>query len=350
VVQWQVAELIYLEDAGYWRNEMAWPPESTNERVLYFGENGRLSDSAPLDNGSDSYDYRPSVGLMTGRRGRGNITPWAMPLDQRLDEAYSLVYSSEPMTYKIEILGEVEALLYFSSTADTAYFHVKLCDVAPDGSSKLISDGGLLSSHRNSHEDPEPIEPGKVYDLRCRLKHCAYSLHPGHRLRVMVASADFQNAWPTGRPARNTLYRGGAYASRITAPVAGRASLEAPQFAESPHALPALSTVAAPEYAIRFDLVRDTVTTEFVSPPSIPPSGVIRSLFTVSNANPARAVVHSEVTYTAAHPTLNVHLDASCQTSSDENSDTHMSELEITVNGNRHFQKSWTESAPRRFC
>jgi hypothetical protein len=271
-----------------------------------------------------------------------------MPLDQRLDEAYSVLYTTDPLPEPMQLLGDAEAVLFISSTADTAYFHVKLCDVAPDGASKLITDGGLLASHRHSHETPEPLVPGQIYELRFSLKHAAYALDQGHRLRVAIASADFQNAWPTGKPARNMIHCGGTHASHVLLPIASAPSpLPEPKFAESPHPLPPLAAVAKPEYSLHFDLVNDTVTSEFASPPSVPPTGVNHSRFTVSNRNPARASIESRTTYTAPHPTLDIHIAATCQTASDETSYTHISEVEITVNGNRYFQKSWTESVPR---
>ena len=348
VRQWKKPAVIYLEDSGYWRNETTWPPANSTRQMLYLDDQGRLSEATPADRGVDSFDYRPLVGLMSGRHGRGNITPWAMPLDQRLDEAYSLVYSTEPLSSDWELLGEPEVWLFVSSTADTAYFHVKLCDVSPDGVSKLIGYGGLLTSHRNWHEKPEPIEPGHIYELRFALKHCAYQIERGHRLRVSIAGSDFQNAWPVGQAGRNSVHRG-ENRSRISFPVAGPPSLPAPQFAESPHPRPPLSAIPAPEYSIRMDLVRDTVTSEFLSPPSSPPTGVNRSSFTVSNTHPARAVIESSVTYTAPHPSLDIRLEATSHTSSDEHAYTHACELEITINGKRHFQKSWRETVPRRY-
>ena len=144
-----------------------------------------------------------------------------MPLDQRADDACSVVYETGPLAAPMELLGEPQAVLHVSSTAQVAYFHVRLCDVAPDGASRLISDGGLLATHRTSHERPELLIPGQIYELRIALKHCADVLAPGHRFRVAIASAEFQNAWPTGMPAHNTIFRGAAYPSRVVLPVAG---------------------------------------------------------------------------------------------------------------------------------
>ena len=72
------------------------------------------------------------------------------------------------------------------STADTAYFHVKITDVAPDGTSKWVNDGGLLATHRSSHAQPEPLEPSRVYELAIELKYMAYVFQKGHRIRVSI--------------------------------------------------------------------------------------------------------------------------------------------------------------------
>ncbi len=92
VRRWKKPGIIYLEDAGYWRNDTDWPPAGSRWRPLYLGEQARLLDSPPEKNTTESFDYRPSAGFTSGRHGRGNITPWAMPLDQRYDEAHSLVF------------------------------------------------------------------------------------------------------------------------------------------------------------------------------------------------------------------------------------------------------------------
>ena len=226
---WQEPSLLCLEDAGdvAQRSGLAAGPRAADRRCIC-----RMAARWPTtagDAGSASYAYRPSVGITTGRRGLGSTTPWAMPIDQRLDEAFSLLFTTEPLREKLELLGEPVALLHASSTAEVAYFHVKLCDVAADGTSRLITDGGLLATHRNSHDAPEGLTPGQVYLLRIPLRHCAYAIETGHRLRVAIASAEFQNAWPTGEAAVNTIHRGGEHASHIVLPVApgGSASLAA---------------------------------------------------------------------------------------------------------------------------
>ena len=344
---WQMPSLLCLEDAGTWRSEAAWPPERVRSTPMYFGDGGRLADAAGAD-GSDSFAHRPSVGVTTGRRGLGSTTPWAMPIDQRLDEAFSLLFTGETLREPMELLGEPVAVLHASSTAEVAYFHVKLCDVAPDGASRLICDGGLLATHRGSHEVPERLVPGQVYALRIPLRHCAYRIEAGHRLRVAIASAEFQNAWPTGEAAINTIYRGSELASHIVLPVApvDLAPLPPPEFAPSPHALPAAGSLARPDYRFEFDLVDDTVSCALRAPEGGRTGN--RSRYTVSNRDPARTVIASSATHVAVHQTLDIRVEATCQTSSDATSYMHTSQVRVTVDGAEHFRKSWAESVPRR--
>ena len=349
VREWAQPAALCLEDSGTWRSLLSWPPAHVQPTELHFAADGQLGGTPEAVAGADTYTYRPSVGMTTGRRGLGSTTPWGTPIDQRADEAFSMLYTTPVLTEPMELLGEPDIILHVSSTAQTAYFHARLCDVAPDGTSRLIADGGLLANHRASHQNPEPLVPGEIVALRFPLKHCAYAIARGHRLRVAVASADFQNAWPTGEAAENTVHRGGAHSSRIRLPVAGPCHelLPPPEFAPSPHPLPAEDALARPEYTMRWDLVADSVTCELASVEARASGIGNRSRYTVSNRTPAETSIESSYTYRAPHPTLDIRVEATCQTTSDAVSYTHASQVEIRVGGRIHFRKSWTESVPR---
>ena len=316
---------------------------------MHFQPAGGLAPEA-ADDAHDSYEYHPAVGIASGRHGRGNITPWAMPLDQRIDEAHSLTYTTPPLEEDMEVTGEPAATLYVSSSADTAYFVVKLCDVAPDGTSKLVTDGGLLATHRDSHSEPKPLEPGQVYELKFELKSTAYFFEKGHRIRVDVTSSDFQHAWPTGKPAVNAVYRDAKHPSHLMLPVipARNPTLPAPEFKPSPHPDPKLSDVPRPEHSVTHDLVNQTVTTSFASPSGTPVRGVNRSSFTVSQKDPADAVIRSSYEFPLPLPGSDVNVSAQSTLVSDAVTYRHMVEVEITVNGMRHFNKSWSVTVPRK--
>jgi len=116
--------------------------------------------------------------------------------------------------------------------------------------------------------------------------------------------------------------------------------------APSPHALPPAEALARPEYRVEFDLVADTVSCVLRTPDGGRTSN--HSRYTVSNNDPARTVITGTATHVAVHPTLDIRVEATCQTSSDVGSYTHLSQVRITVDGAVHFSRSWTESVPRR--
>ncbi len=66
----------------------------------------------------------------------------------------------------IEILGVPEVVLHLAVSAPVATAVVRLTDVAPDGTSAQVSAGILNLTHRRSHEHPEPLEPGRVEEVR----------------------------------------------------------------------------------------------------------------------------------------------------------------------------------------
>jgi hypothetical protein len=350
VREYKKPEPFYLQDAGFWRRETEWPPARVKNTAMYLHAGGALQRQAPEEEGGhDEYVYNPGVGVTTGRHGRGNISPWAMPLDQRLDEPYSLVFTTGPLENDTEVIGNPTATLHVSSSAETAYFHVKFCDVAPDGTSKLVSDGGLNATHRRSHATPEPLQPGEVYELTIGLKFTAYRFHKGHRIRVMIASADFQNAWPTPKPAVNVVHRSRAHPSHATLPIVPPQDpkLPDPDFLESPHPLPKQESIPKPQHAVTFDLINQTVTSHFSTLPTSPPSGVNHSSFTVSLNNPAEAVIDSSCEYVVLRPDSEIRVDTHTVTASTESAYRHLVDVEIAVNGKRHFSKSWRVSVPR---
>ncbi len=216
---------------GYWRNDPDFPVPGTKEMTFYLQENGVLA-SRPGPNqhsDSDEYEYIPTLGLSNGYWSGGGIA-YYLPDDQRADEAYSQVYTTAPFEQEVRILGWPQAILHASSSAQVVTFVTKLADVAPDGHSALIVDGSLNGTRRESLTDPTPMKPGEIYELKVPMLPTGWVLKPGHRLRVAVSSSDFPNIWPTPEKARNRIYRGGRYPSRVVLPVVPQSSLSSPHF------------------------------------------------------------------------------------------------------------------------
>ena len=108
-------------------------------------------------------------------------SPGEAPADQRLDDGFSRVFDSEPLTERLEILGAPEIEIEIASDKPVAQLCARLCDVAPDGSSRRVSYGVLNLTHRDSHAEPSALTPGAFYAIRLKLNDCGYAFAPGHR-------------------------------------------------------------------------------------------------------------------------------------------------------------------------
>ena len=350
VRRYQAPAPMCREEPGFWRREQEWPLARTRYTPLYLGSQRMLEWQINLteEPERDSYLYRASSGVTSGILGQGLLSPWAMPLDQRPDEIYGLSYTTAPLDVDMEVTGTPVVHLFVSSSADVAYFSVKVCDVAPDGTSRLVSDGGLNATHRNSDSRPEPLRLNEVYELKIDLKSTAYVFAAGHRIRVAISSADFLNAWPVSKAAVNELSRGARFPSRIILPIIPPQIplLSRPDPIPSPNPLP--DTVEKPQYNITYDPINHLTTFTVVHTPILSTTPVInRATYTVSDINPAEAVIDNLVDYFVSGPVGETKVRAHMRTASDVALFHHQVEVEVTVDGKSHFKKRWSMSVPR---
>lgn len=344
-----------LDTRGEWRGEIDWPPPGASERVFLLGSAGQLvpAEAGQVAEAHDDYAYNPSVGLAGGLWSGG--LPFGLPTDQRPDEAFSLVYTSEPLTEELAILGWPRAILHVSSTAEIMAFSAGLCDVAPDGTSALVAKGILNATRRASLTTPEPLVPGQVYELAIEIDCTGWIFEPGHRIRLDVASADYPNSWPTPLPGTNRVYRGGPYASRLILPVvANRGSAPAPSFRPSPQprTIPA-SPPEAPPWQVTHDMLGGRVgvatqrsSREINRGTTVADEQYMRGY--VSLRNPADAGISGNVTLRRATPEMEVEVRARMGMRSTVDA-FHLSvDLHILVDGLDHFRRRWLRSEPRR--
>lgn len=338
-------------DAGDFRCERQWPPARAHSTSMYLCARGKLrrrrSRAAPGE--GDRHEYDPTIGVTTGMHGGGPFDlPWTAPVDQRPDEALSLTYTSEPLGEDMEVIGHPVAVLHVSSAAEVAAFVVKLCDVAPDGTSALVTKGFLNATHRESHVEPSPLEPGAIYELNVELLACAWRFRAGHRIRVVIASADFQNIWPTPRRCVNTLYRNTSQASRIVLPVTPPPAVELPppNLAPSPVPLPRREELDRPKYSVSRDPVSGKATVRYTAQFS----GPHVAAFTVSAKSPAEAEALADADFRYAHEGKEIRVNVHAVTTSDQDAFHHTLDAEVTLDGAPHFRKSWSVDVPREDC
>jgi hypothetical protein len=81
----------------------------------------------------------------------------------------------------------------------------RLCDVAPDGTSTLITRGLLNLTHRLGHDKPQPLLPGERVEVEVELEATSWRLRPGHRLRLAVTGVDWPNTVAPPAPVTLTV-------------------------------------------------------------------------------------------------------------------------------------------------
>ena len=194
----------YTHRDGRWITEPAWPSPNVTRTALALGANGRLGGA------KDDPAARASIlsPLWVGLHG-GKWCSYAhvgdQPGDQRREDSGSLVFESEPLAEDLEIAGEARVTLAVQVDRPVAQVAARLVDVAPDGAATRVSYGLLNLTHRDSHEHPEPLEPGRTYHVEVPLKHVAQIFRAGHRLRLSLSTSYFPIAWPAPEPATLTI-------------------------------------------------------------------------------------------------------------------------------------------------
>ncbi len=187
----------YRQRPGRWVADPSWPSPAIDSWTHTLGAEALLQDSA----GDGTAATRSLSGLQgTGVDGGvwcGDGSLADFPLDQRPDDGASLCWDSEPLTERVELLGKVEAHLELSVDRPWALVAVRVCDVAPDGSSTLIARGLLNLSRREGHDRSIPMPLNEPVLVRVPLQATAYAIPAGHRIRLAVSNTYWPMAWPS---------------------------------------------------------------------------------------------------------------------------------------------------------
>ncbi len=102
-----------------------------------------------------------------------------------------LVYVSDPMEEALTFAGPLSATLYAATSAKDTDWFVRLMEVEADGKVFMLAEGKIRARFRSSMQNPQLLEPGKVYDYAIDLWQTGITIPKGNRLRVEVASASF---------------------------------------------------------------------------------------------------------------------------------------------------------------
>ncbi len=198
---------------GRWIGLASWPPPDVSQQRLVLADGTLQRDDEGVGHGPSGEEGRPEQLQIVGNQAAGLDCglwcplglPYDLPPDQRRDDGLSLTFTSSPLPEAIELLGCPTAVLSLSSDRPVALVAVRLCDVDPDGRSRLLTRGVLNLTHRESHSEPSPLVPGEDYEVRLPLRVTAASVPAGHRLRLAISPTYWPWAWPSPEPVRLTV-------------------------------------------------------------------------------------------------------------------------------------------------
>ncbi|MEN6429971.1 MAG: CocE/NonD family hydrolase [Coriobacteriales bacterium] len=248
----------YAKRPGRWIAETRWPPQDCEPLVLALAADGSLAERhVPAEEPSVSLVGSQACGTQAGVW-CANGRPDELPDDQRRDDLLSLRFDTPPLPERTELLGLPELTLSLACDQPFGLVSARLCDVAPDGRSTLVSWGMLNLTHRAGHESPEALVPHQRYTVHMRLNAVGQAIDAGHVLRLALSPTYWPHAWPSPVPVTLTVYTDGT--SVLVLPVR-RASAEEPAIEfDLPETAPPLEVVeVAPEYRTR-TVTRDDAT------------------------------------------------------------------------------------------
>jgi putative CocE/NonD family hydrolase len=173
---------LYVMGEERWRDFPSWPPPGYRAQRWHLQPGDALSSGPPGESEPDRYRYDPAdptpavggVRMALGvKAGRVDNTR----LETRPDV---LTYTTAVLNQDVDVIGEVNAEIWFRSSLPYADVFVRLCDVDSRGRSSNVCDG-LVSLTGADQTSCATV----------RLWPTAYRFKRGHRIRVQVSSGAF---------------------------------------------------------------------------------------------------------------------------------------------------------------
>lgn len=198
----------YEDRPGRWVGEPSWPSSRIVEERYPLGRH-RIFDSEAL---RDEFPKSPeltvqsplSLGQYGGKWCSYNAPP-DMPYDQREEDGGAMVFDSDPLEERLELLGAPTVELSLSADRPVAMVAVRLSDVAPDDAATRVSYGVLNLNHFAGADNPQPLEPGQKQTVTVQLNGLAQSFPAGHRLRLSISTSYWPVVWPSPEKFRLTV-------------------------------------------------------------------------------------------------------------------------------------------------
>ena len=190
------------------RDESAWPPAGTGERRYRLGRSGGagvLARSAAK--GTDTFTDLSTTTEEVARRRFGDELSW-------------LAYETAPLTADMRLAGSPQLDVVARIAGARAQLDAVLVDLAPDGTSTVISRGFSDVRYRDGLESRTAIPQDADVRARVRLAPQDQVVRAGHRIGLIVSGSNTAWAVPDDPGARFGV-RLGPGGSELRLPVVG---------------------------------------------------------------------------------------------------------------------------------
>ncbi|MET9962069.1 CocE/NonD family hydrolase [Streptomyces sp. NPDC006326] len=340
----------YLE--GRWAGDPAWPSPSVTP-VTYGLQGAPVIVASPQHTGVDAGRFVPS----------GDEAD--LPPDQREEDAKSACFEFPvPDAGPVEVLGRPQVTLRLRLDVPYGQVVARLCDVAPDGASTLVTRGALNLSARQGREKAVPWPLGAYEDVSFELSATGHAFPPGHRIRLALSSAYWPWVWPrAGSQAGWTLEPAG---SALTLPVRSAAAagadsgiaFEAPEQAPPlAVAVPATLDEPAPQRLVVRDVARGTWRLEVdprdggtrVYPDGLEVTEDAQDVYEIQEADPlsARARSDRRIRMHRPEPAWDAQVETHAETTCDEGGFLVANEVVCREGEEVVFHRTWQRRLPR---
>lgn len=179
-------------DPGFWIAKKNW--SAPQMETFHVDQFDALLEGMPAANATPRQTYlRSPLDTGTAAGEWFTLKPDAeMALDQRIDDAGSLVFETAPLEEPRDYLGQPVLELDVSCEAELANLCARIVDIHPDGTATRVTFGVLNLAHRDGNAAPKAMEKGKRTRLRLVLDAMGYRFGAGHRIRLSMSTS----YWP----------------------------------------------------------------------------------------------------------------------------------------------------------
>lgn len=221
---------LFIMGMNQWIDIPDFPPAEGQTVKFYLQKDHQMGAEQPEGEQAYEYIFDPENPVPTFGGVNSHLFPKESgPRNQSrfLDREDIIAFESDTLEEDMYILGEMKMVLFASSDAPDTDFTAKLMIKTSDGTYRIVEDGIIRASNRNTRRSKEWLEKDEIYEMLIDLGFAGIEIKAGEQLVLHISSSNFPkynvnhnikvNPLETGtfQKAKQTIYAGGRNASYL---------------------------------------------------------------------------------------------------------------------------------------